>query len=268
MFVPYTDGPPLIMVNLVTSSSSDYPEWFVLFQCSKHDLVGSDRADVFSVCDTSGANYLLSSSHRSRFAFFSRQRNYVYSFVLHTISGLLDSVDGILAPLCSRPPTSGEVPRIDSRSIRTHSSVCTHRWDFSIPHYIIYFFLEIRTGTVEFHVHAIPAIPCDLRLGVARQNNLLLSQMCRLSVWEHPRMRLFRWYGSDVFHTLLVLRYILIADNDRKFIWHLSDLHFDANFSWSFALCDYGQRHLVAPLRTMITSCYLLDKLYRMAHLK
>ena len=94
-----------------------------------------------------------------------------------------------------------------------------------------------------------------------------LSQACHVPLWEHAQMRLFRWYGSDVFHTLLVLRYILIHDNERKFIWYLK-----RHMSMHKLLLVLRYVIMVSGIsslfRTMITSCYLLDKLYRMAHLK
>ena len=197
------------------------------------------------------------------FGFFSR-RNYVLFVVLHTISGLLDSVDGSLARWLQQTSYVGQY--FESILDQYAHIILYASLGFLYPSYIIYFFLEI--GLEIWHSMYTLFLPSLATFGSEwLEETTLLSQICHVPLWEHPQMRLFRWYGSDVFHTLLVLRYILIHDNDRRCIWHLKrymSMH-KLLLVLRYVIIVSGISSL---FRTLITSCYLLDRLFRMAHLK
>ena len=94
-----------------------------------------------------------------------------------------------------------------------------------------------------------------------------LSSACSVTIHDHPNFRLLNWYGPDVFHTVLVIRFILLDDNDRglaAFVRRyiaidrvLTILRYTLYFTGFFTI-----------LRTYVTSCVMLDKLERLAMAK
>jgi hypothetical protein len=131
------------------------------------------------------------------------------------------------------------------------------------PTYIVYFYLEIAlelwNSTYELYVHTLPKTDLSWL-----HRSTSISSMCSVTIHDHPNLRLLNWYGPDIFHTVLIIRFLLINENERKLIGYakryisLEKIHLLIRFT----LCFTG---FFAILRTCVTSCYLFDKLYKMA---
>jgi hypothetical protein len=132
------------------------------------------------------------------------------------------------------------------------------------PAYIIYFYLEIAlelwNSTFSLYIYSLPKTTDQSWL----HKTTFFSTACSFTVHDHPNLRLLNWYGPDIFHTLLVLRYILIDENNRKLIVYIKRY---ISTQRLFLIIRYTLffTGFFAVLRTFVTSCFMLDKLERLA---
>lgn len=137
---------------------------------------------------------------------------------------------------------------------------------FLYPQYIVFFFVEIAVeqwpSTFHYFVQSIPSTnqkwPDDPSF---------LTRTCSLPLWDHPNLRWYRWYGSDLFHTLLIVRYILIHQNDLYWVLRLKRYtSMNRIFTcMKFLIVLMG---ISSFLRLILGSCYLLDNLRRLGTIK
>lgn len=129
--------------------------------------------------------------------------------------------------------------------------------------YMVYFYLEIALELwgILFNTH-IQSLSDNQRLLL--QGETFFSRTCSLSIYHHPNLRLLNWYGPDIFHTTLVIRYILMNDSKKQLTRYIQQyISLDTVYlAMKFIIIFCG---FFAILRTTITSCFLLDKLYKLA---
>lgn len=192
------------------------------------------------------------------------QRNYTLFIVYHTISGLLDNFDGTLARSFNQLSHVGQYFEtiLDQFShVLIYASI-----GYLYPKYIIFFFaeiaLELWSSTFHFFVKMIPQIDQQWP-----HHSSFLSQTCSLPLWDHPNLRLYRWYGSDIFHTLLIVRYILIHETDQPWVRRLKQ-HVPTTRLFKYLKYLLVFMGISSFLRTILGSCHLLDNLQRLGTIK
>lgn len=192
------------------------------------------------------------------------QRKYLLFVIYHTVSGFLDSFDGTLARSLNQRSLVGHFFEyiLDQYS---HFLMYTCI-GILYPTYIVYFYLEIVlelwNTTYDLYIHTLTT-----KDQTWLHKSTFLSRTCSLTIHDHPNLRLFNWYGPDVFHTLLVIRYFLFDDNNIKLRTYIKRyismkkvhliIRYILYFTGFFAL-----------LRTFVTSCFMIDKLERLAEAK
>ena len=184
--------------------------------------------------------------------------------IFHTVSGLLDSFDGTLARTFHQYSLVGQYfETILDQYAHVIMYTCI---GLLYPKYIVYFYLEVAlelwNSIYNFYIHMLPNTDQTWS-----HRSTFLSSACSLTIHDHPNFRLLNWYGPDVFHTVLVIRFILLDDNDRglaAFVRRyiaidrvLTILRYTLYFTGFFTI-----------LRTYVTSCVMLDKLERLAMAK
>ena len=180
--------------------------------------------------------------------------------IYHTVSGFLDSLDGILARSLDQTSLVGRYfEYILDEYAHFVMYACT---GLLYPSYIVYFYLEIALELWNSHfnlyVYTLPGLD---KPWLHRET--FLSKTCPTAIYSNPNLRLFNWYGPDVFHVLLILRYILINQGSRKEMTYIKRFISIDNFHLLFklAMCFTG---FFSVLRTIVTSCFMVDKLERM----
>jgi len=134
------------------------------------------------------------------------------------------------------------------------------------PTYIIYFYLEIAlelwNSIFNLHIHTLSTTDRTWL-----HHTTFLSTTCSLTIHDHPNLRLLNWYGPDVFHALLIIRYVLINDSNRKLIMYIKRY---ISIDKVYLIIRYTLycSGFFAILRTFVTSCFMLDKLERLAEAK
>lgn len=134
------------------------------------------------------------------------------------------------------------------------------------PKYIIYFYLEIAVelwnSTYNHFMHTLPSTDQTWS-----HRTTFLSSACSWTIHDHPNFRLLNWYGPDVFHTVLVIRYILLDEDNRRLIAYIKRY---ITINRIFAILRYTLyiTGFFTILRTYVSSCMLLDKLERLAMMK
>jgi hypothetical protein len=94
-----------------------------------------------------------------------------------------------------------------------------------------------------------------------------LSTSCSLTIHDHPNLRLLNWYGPDIFHTLLVIRYILMEDNNRRLIAYIKR-YIAINKVYAIIRYTLYFTGFFSLLRTYVVSCVMMDKLETLASAK
>ena len=195
--------------------------------------------------------------------FFS-QRKYLLFVIYHTVSGFLDSFDGILARALDQKSLVGQYfEHILDQYAHFVMYTCI---GLLYPTYIVYFYLEIalelwHSGFSSY----IQTLPKTDQSWLHKTTSL--SSMCQLTIHNHPNLRLLNWYGPDVFHTLLVIRFILTDENTRRLNVYikryisLEKVHLIIRYGLYFT-------GFFTVLRTVVTSCYMLDNLEKLAKAK
>lgn len=131
------------------------------------------------------------------------------------------------------------------------------------PAYIVYFYLEIAlelwSTTFSSFTQSIKNFDHS-----SFHKTTFLSEACHLTIHDHPNLRLLNWYGPDIFHTLLVIRFILTDENNRKLNNYIKRY---VSLGKVHLLIRYGLYFtgFFAILRTFVASCFMLDKLQRLA---
>lgn len=191
----------------------------------------------------------------------SSQRKYLHFVVYHTISGFLDSFDGILARSLDQRSIVGQFFEyiLDQYSHFTMYACI----GFLYPSYTAYFFLEIAlelwNNLFNLYMHT---------LKTSNQSwwhqSTFLSSLYSISIHSHPNLRLLNWYGPDVFHTLLVLRYILVNDDEKRLTLKIKQYVSmrKVQLAMGYGIIFTG---FFALLRTFVTACVMLEKLYKLA---
>jgi phosphatidylglycerophosphate synthase len=184
--------------------------------------------------------------------------------IYHTISGFVDIFDGISARFLHQYSFVGlYFETILDQYGHFIMYICI---GLLYPTYIIYFYLEIAlelwNSVLSLYMNT---------LSIADRTWLhkttFLSTTCSLTIHDHPNLRLLNWYGPDIFHTLLLIRYILIDDNNRRLLVYIKryisidKLYLIIRYTLYFT-------GFFAVLRTFVTSCFLIDKLERLASAK
>ncbi|CAF0736458.1 unnamed protein product [Rotaria sordida] len=192
------------------------------------------------------------------------QRNYLLFIIYHTVSGFLDSLDGILARNLNQISLVG---RYFELILDSYAHFIMYACvGLLYPSYIVYFYIEIALELwsimLDYHINRLPK--SDLSW---LHKTTFLSTTCSVSIYHHPNLRLLNWYGPDIFHTLLVLRYILINDSNKKLIRYIQR-YITLNKIYLLIKITLLFTGFFSILRTSVTSCFLLDKLYRMARVK
>jgi phosphatidylglycerophosphate synthase len=150
-------------------------------------------------------------SKLTNFFFLFSQRKYLLFVIYHTVSGFLDAFDGILARALDQRSLVGQYfELILDQYAHYIMYVCI---GLLYPSYIVYFYLELAlelwNSTYNLYIHTLPKTDKPWL-----HKETFLSTMCSVSIHDHPNLRLFNWYGPDIFHTFLIIRHILI-----KFIY-------------------------------------------------
>lgn len=181
------------------------------------------------------------------------------------MAGFLDSFDGVLARHFDQASYVGRY--LDSILDQYAHIMIYGTIGFLYPSYIVFFFLEIALdiwmSTFTFYRDAFPQWQKSWP-----DQSTFLSSACTFSFWEHSSLRLFRWYGCDIFHTLLIIRYILIHEQyDRKLLIRIQR-YIKINQILVVLRCMIIFTSISALLRTLIGSCFMIDNWYRMASMK
>jgi len=131
------------------------------------------------------------------------------------------------------------------------------------PTYIVYFYLEtaveLWNSTFNLYIHTLPKTD-----QAWLHKTSYLSTACSLTIHDHPNLRLLNWYGTDLFHTLLVIRSALIDDNNRKLTIYIKR-YISMNKVYLIIRYTLYFTGFFSLLRTYVSSCVLLDKLQKMA---
>jgi phosphatidylglycerophosphate synthase len=193
----------------------------------------------------------------------SSQRKYTLFIVYHTMSGFLDSFDGLLARYFEQTSYVGQF--LDSILDQYAHVLIYAAIGYLYSSYIIFFFLEIA---LELWSHSFSYYMLTLpKYDSSRFNqSTFLSRTCSFPLWDHDYLRLFRWYGSDIFHTLLVMRYILMHEHDQKFVVRLKR-YVSMNKLQSHMRLLIIFMGISSFLRMILSSCSMIDKLQRLARL-
>lgn len=236
-------------------------------------MPGQEYSSCSSQCIFSGFEldffrYFSRQKKYSCFRFIIRKRNYSYFIIIHTVAGFLDSFDGILARNFNQTSQIGHY--FDSILDQFAHILIYAAIGFLYPKYIAFFFLEVALdiwmSTFAFYRNALP----PLKVPWPEQPSFL-SETCTFSLWEHPNMRLFRWYGSDIFHTLLIVYYIL--SNEQFDYYEQKIMIRIKRYISTYQLLIYIRYLIIITsissiLRTLIGSCFMIDNWYRMASIK
>ena len=91
-----------------------------------------------------------------------------------------------------------------------------------------------------------------------------LSSNCTVTLFYHPNLRWYNWYGRDIFHTVLILRHLIISKYDRTLTIYL-DRYIRIDKLDFILRCILIVTGLATLLRTIISSCIIIDKLQRLA---
>ncbi|CAF1644636.1 unnamed protein product [Adineta ricciae] len=189
------------------------------------------------------------------------KRKYLLFVVYHTISGFLDLFDGVLARSLGQQSIVGQFfEHILDQYSHFLMNACI---GFLYPSYIAYFFYEIAielwNSIFNLYIHTVKTSD-----QAWWHQTTFFSSACSLTIHDHPNLRLLNWYGPDIFHTVLVLRYILLNEAGGKFMiitkQHISMRKLQLIIV--YVLCFTG---FFALLRTFVTSCFMLEKLYKLA---
>jgi len=206
----------------------------------------------------------LKKNDNNYFFFYFSQRKYLLFVIYHTLSGFLDSFDGILARYLHQNSLVGQYfEYILDQYAHFIMYTCI---GLLYPAYIIYFYLEISlelwNSLFNLYIHTLSTTDQTWL-----HKTTFLSTACSLTIHDHPNLRLFNWYGPDIFHTLLIIRYILVDDNNRKLIVYIKRyISIDKVYLIiRYTLYITGFSSL---LRTFVTSCFMIDKLERLAEAK
>ncbi|UJR27759.1 hypothetical protein I4U23_009032 [Adineta vaga] len=189
------------------------------------------------------------------------KRKYLLFVIYHTISGFLDSFDGGLARWSQQTSIVGHFFEyiLDQYSHFTMYACI----GFLYPSYIAYFFFEIA---IELWNSLFNSYIQTLKTSDQSwlHQTTFLSSICSLTIHDHPNLRLLNWYGPDIFHTLLVVRYILIHEEEKKLITKIKQYVSTRKIHSviTYALCFTG---FFSILRTYVTSCFMLEKLYKLS---
>ena len=189
-----------------------------------------------------------------------RQRNYTSFLIFHTVSGLLDDLDGPLARTFNQLSYVG---LYFETILDQFSHVLTYSYlGFLYPKYIVFFFaeiaLELWSSTFSLFAQSLPKTEQKWP-----EEPSFLARACHVPSWEHPNLRWYRWYGSDLFHTFLIVRYILIHQSDLPWVQRLKRY---ASIKRIFT----GLRYLIIFMgistffRTVLGSFYLFYHLQRL----
>ena len=198
------------------------------------------------------------------FSLFFSQRKYLLFVIFHTISGLLDSVDGILARSLDQHSLVGQFfEYILDQYAHFIMYICV---GLLYPRYIVYFYLEIAVelwnSVFSLYIHSLPTTDQTWL-----HKTTFLSTTCPLTIHGHPNLRLLNWYGPDVFHTLLVIRHILTDENNRRLVMFIKR-YMPINRVHTIIRYTLYFTGFFAVLRTYVTSCLMIDKLERLAEAK
>ncbi|CAF4972213.1 unnamed protein product, partial [Rotaria sp. Silwood1] len=131
------------------------------------------------------------------------QRNYLLFVIYHTVSGFLDSLDGIFARHLNQKSLLGAYFEF---ILDTYAHFVMYACiGLLYPSYIVYFYIEIalELWNIMFNSH-VNALPKSNLAWLHKTT--FLSTTCSVSIYHSPNLRLFNWYGPDIFHTVLVLR--------------------------------------------------------------
>ena len=184
---------------------------------------------------------------KQKYIFLFSQRKYLLFVIYHTISGFLDSFDGILARSLDQKSLLGQFFEfiLDQYS-HYIMYVCI---GLLYPTYIVYFYLELAlelwNSTYELYVHSLSKTDLSWL-----HRSTFISSMCSVTIHDHPNLRLLNWYGPDIFHTVLLIRFLLINENERKLIGYakryvsLEKIHLLVRFTLFFywILCHLTNR--------------------------
>ncbi|CAF2797727.1 unnamed protein product [Rotaria sp. Silwood2] len=192
------------------------------------------------------------------------QRNYLLFIIYNTVSGFLDSLDGILARHLNQKSIVGGYFEF---ILDTYSHFVMYACvGLLYPSYIVYFYIEIALELwnimFDCHIHSLSKSNLSWL-----HKTTFLSTTCSVSIYHHPNLRLLNWYGPDIFHTVLVLRYILINDNNKKLIRYIQR-YFTLNQIYLFIKIILFFTGFFSILRTSVASCFLFDKVHKMAGAK
>jgi len=209
-------------------------------------------------------NFKSVKTNKKNFLCFFSRRKYLLFVIFHTISGLLDSLDGILARSLQQYSLVGQYfETILDQYAHFIMYACI---GLLYPTYIIYFYLEIAlelwNSMFNLYIHSLPKTDQTWL-----HKTTFLSTACSLTIHDHPNLRLLNWYGPDVFHTLLVIRYILLEDNNRKLITYIKR-YIAINKVYTIIRYTLYFTGFFSILRTFVTSCFMVDKLERLAEAK
>lgn len=197
------------------------------------------------------------------FCFFSK-RDYLLFVIYHVISGLIDLLDGILARWLHQQSIVGQYFEL---ILDQYSHFVMYACiGFLYPSYIVYFFLEIALELWNsiFNLYIYTLSKTDQSW---LHKTSFFTTKCSNSIHDNPNLRLLNWYGPDIFHVLLVIRYILMNDNERKFITKIKR-YISMNKVYLIIRYVLFFSGFFSVLRTYVTSCFMLDKLFKMAEAK
>mgnify|MGYP001121637440 CR=1 FL=1 len=192
---------------------------------------------------------------------YFRQKKYLLFVIYHTVSGFLDAFDGIFARWLDQKSVVGlYFEHILDPYAHFVMYTCI---GLLYPSYIIYFYFEIALELWNLMFNSfLQSAPTFDRTSL--QQTTFLSETCQFTIHDHPNLRLFNWYGPDIFHTLLLIRFILLDENSRKINYYikryisLERLHLLILYVLIFT-------GFFSFVRTFVTSCFMLDKFYRLA---
>jgi phosphatidylglycerophosphate synthase len=198
------------------------------------------------------------------FLFFFSKRKYLLFVIYYVISGLFDSFDGGLARWLQQQSLVGQFfELILDQYAHFVIYACI---GLLYPSYIVYFYLEIAlelwNSLFNLYIHSLPKSDQSWL-----HKPTFFTTKCSVYIHDNPNLRLLNWFGPDIFHVLLIVRYILINDNERKLITKIKRyismdkvyliIRYTIYFTGFFSI-----------LRTYVTSCFILDKLSKMARAK
>lgn len=235
------------------------------FQCPQYHLLDSYYSHVcqYEILRVGISCYSFTDLTTSPCCF--RKQNYTLFIVYHTVAGLLDSFDGTLARSLNQRSYVGQY--LDSILDQYAHILIYASIGYLYSSYIVFFFVEIALDIWPNAFEMFMLTLSETTKSTWPNQASFLSEACSISVWEHPNLRLFRWYGSDIFHTLLIVRYILINEADQKFVIRLKR-HVSMKRLQSYIRILLFVTGISSVLRTIIGSCFMIDKLQRLATLK